>query len=233
MNEQAWDRALYRLATLREKHASKVYDVSANLEDINQRIAQCKKQVEKLEIETNLALGREVAPLREGLFDEWQQRFGKWSIEKGVLAAKNPEEHDAECLLTLRHGPAYELRARLRVTEGTGAIIRLAGKARPNLGFWAHAAKPDLVGIILEQAADQQAAERKNQPFTFKPGEWYEIRATVSPASVEVSIGDNYAVRMPNKLPPDPGGTQTYGFVVNPKSSAEFRDFAVRALREQ
>jgi len=241
MNEQAWDRALFRLATLREKHASKVYDVSANLDDINQRIAQCKKQVEKLEIETNLALGREVAPLRETLFDEWQQRFGKWALEKRTIGGKettvlrgaNTEDHDAECLFSLRHPPAYELKAKVCLLEGTGAIIRLAGKARPNLGFWAHAAKPDLVGIILEQAEDKQAAERKTQPFTFKPGEWYEIRATVSPASVEVTIGDAYAVRMPNKLPPDPSGAQTYGFVVNPKSSAEFRDLAVRPLREQ
>ncbi|HUT34051.1 MAG TPA: protein kinase [Planctomycetota bacterium] len=233
MNEQAWDRALYRLALLKSRHADKVYDVSAHLDEINQRIAQCKKQVEKILIETELALGREVAPLREGLFDEWQQRFGKWTLAKGVLSGANPEAHDAECLFALRHPPAYELRATVRVTEGTGAILRLAGKARPNLGFWVHAAKPDLVGLLLEQAEDKQAAERKTQPFTFKPGEWYELRATVSPMSVQVSIGDAYLVRMPNKLPPDPGGVQTYGFVLNPKSSAEFRDFAVRALREQ
>lgn len=233
MNEQAWDRALYRLATLREKHASKVYDVSANLDDINQRIAQCKKQVEKLELETNLALGREVAPLRESLFDEWQQRFGKWALEKGVLTCDNPEDHDAECLVTLRHPPAYELRASVRVVEGTGALLRLAGKARPHLAFWVHAAKPDLVGLTLAQPEDQKADERKTQPFAFKPGEWYEIRATVSPTNVEVAIGDAYVVRMPNKLAPDAAGLQTYGLVVNPKSRAEFRDFAVRALREQ
>lgn len=233
MNEQAWDRALYRLALLRERHASKVYDVTANLDEINQRIAQCKKQVEKLELETNLALGRDAMPLRESLFDEWQQRFGAWTLDKGVLTGKNPEAHDAECLFTLRHPPAYELRASVRVIEGTGAIIRLAGKGRPNIGFWLHVAKPDLVGLILEQPTDQQAAERRVQPFTFKPGEWYEIRATVSPVSVEVAIGPNYAVRMPNKLPPDPAGTHTYGFVLNPKSSAEFRGFAIRTLREQ
>ncbi|HPD13721.1 MAG TPA: serine/threonine-protein kinase [Planctomycetota bacterium] len=233
MNEQAWDRALYRLATLREKHASKVYDISANLDDINQRIAQCKKQVEKLEIEANLALGREVTPLRESLFDDWQQRFGKWALEKGVLTCDNPEEHDAECLFSLRHPPAYELRASVRVVEGTGALLRLAGKARPNLAFWVHAGKPDLVGLTMAQPEDQQADERRTQPFAFKPGEWYEIRATVSPMNVQVTIGDAYAVRMPNKLPADPSGLQTYGFVVNPKSRAEFRDFAVRALREQ
>jgi len=233
MNEQAWDRALYRLALLRDRHASKVYDVSANLDEVNQRIAQCKRQVERLEIETNLALGREVAPLRESLFDDWQQRFGKWGLAKGVLTGANPEAQDAECLFTLRHPPAYELRAKVRVTEGTGAILRLAGKARPNLGFWLHAAKPDLVGLILEQPEDKQAAERKTQPFTFKTGEWYELRATVSPMHVEVTIGDAYAVRMPNKLPPDPAGTQTYGFALSPKSSAEFRDLAIRTLREQ
>ena len=233
MNEQAWDRALYRLALLRDRHATKVYDVSANLDDINRRIAECKKQVEKALIEADLALGKEVAPLRESLFDEWQQRFGKWSLAKGVLAAKNTEDHDAECLFSLRHPPAYELRAKVRVLEGTGAILRLAGKARPSIGFWLHAAKPDLAGLILEQPADQQAAERKTQPFTFKLGEWYEVRATVSPTAVEAAIGDAYVVRMPNKLPPDPSGLQTYGFLVNPKSAAEFRDFTLRTLREQ
>jgi len=233
MNERIWDRALYRLALLRDRHASKIYDVSANLDEINQRIAQCKKQVEKLEIETNLALGKEVPLLRDSLFDEWQQRFGKWSLEKGVLRGANAEDHDAECLFSLRHPPAYELRAKVRIVEGTGAILRLAGKARPNVGFWLHAAKPALVGLLQASPTDQQADERAPRPYTFQLNQWYELRAVVNPAGVEVAIGDDYTVRMPNKLPPDPAGVQTYGFQVNPKSTAEFRDFSVRTLREQ
>jgi len=238
MNEQAWDRALYRLALLKDRHAKSEYNVSANLPDINQRIAACKKQVEKLEIESDLALGREVALLRDSLFDDWQQRFGTWTLEKGVLRGKNTEDHDAECLFALRHPPAYELRVKVRVTEGPGAILRLAGKARPNIGFWIHTAKPDLVGLLYAQPDDKQADERATRPFTFQPNTDYELCALVSPARVEVRIvgatgGADYAVRMPNKLQPDPSGLQTYGVLVSPKSAAEFRDFSVRALREQ
>jgi len=233
MSERAWDRALYRLALLRAKHASKDYDVSANLAEINERIVECRRYVEKMEMEADLALGRRVGLLREALFPLWRQRFGSWKLADGVLAAKNPEDHDAECLVSLEHGPAYELWATFRVLEGTGILIRLAGKARPNIGFWANCLKPELTGLLHEQGADKQAARRVARPFTFKVGQWYRLHAIVTPTFVEAAIGDDYLVRMRSSLPASGDGLQTYGFLVNAKSAGEFRELAVRVLSEQ
>ena len=243
MTQRDWDRALYRLALLRQRHAKKTYDVSANLADINRRIVECKKHVEKLEMETDLALGRRVVLTRDSLFGEWQKRFGTWSIDKGVVRGEvvvDPKakgegggDHDAECLFSLTHPPTYELRVTVRVVKGMGALIRLAGKARPNLGFWVHATDPKLVGILHAYKGDEKPAEHTKRPFAFKPGEWYEIRAFVNPAAVEVRIGNTYRLHTANKLPPDPKGILTYGFLVNPRSAAEFRDFSVRVLKEQ
>jgi len=233
MNERVWDRALHRLVLLRSRHATKQLDISANLAEINQRIAVCKRHVEKLEMEANLALGRAVPLLRGSLFDEWQKRFGKWTIEKGILRGESTEDHDAECLFSLRHPPSYELRVKVRVHQGPGVILRLAGKARPNLGFWLNTSNPALVGLLRAAAGDQKAAQRTVRRFPFQPNEWYELRAVVNRAFVEVSVGEKYAVRTANTLPADPEGVQTYGFLVNPKSAAEFRDFSVRVLQEQ
>jgi len=233
MSERAWDRALYRLAILRAKHASKDYDVSANLAEINERIIECKRHVERMEMEADLALGRRVSLLREALFPLWQRRFGTWKLAGGILAGSNTEDHDAECLVSLKHPPAYELWATFRVVEGTGVLIRLAGKARPSLAFWANAATPQLSGLVYEQATDEQAAKRATRPFTFKPGQWYQLHAIVTPTYVEAAVGENYLVRMAHDLPPSPDGLQTYGFLVNAKSVGEFRELAVRVLTEQ
>jgi len=89
------------------------------------------------------------------------------------------------------------------------------------------------VGILLAYKGGDKPAEHTKKPFTFKPGEWYDIRAFVNPAAVEVRIGNTYRVHTSNKLPPDPKGILTYGFLVNPNSTAEFRDFSVRVLKEQ
>jgi len=234
MAEREWDRALYRLALLKTRHAAKDYDVSANLDEINQLIAECKKNAERLDIEADLALGREVDLLARKPSEEWQQHFGKWGMDKGVLRGENTEDNDAEYLLSLRHAPSYELRATVRVVSGRGGILRLAGKTRPNGGFWIDTAKPDLVGLMFASATDDKAAERVPQRFPFDLGKDYEIRATVTPALIEVAIaGSPYLVRAPNKLPAAPGGVQTYGFIVDPKSVVEFKKLTVRVLREQ
>ncbi len=233
MSERAWDRALYRLALLKARHASKDYDVSANLPEINQRIVECRRRVEKMEMEADLALGRRVAVLRELLFPLWTQRFGSWKLADGTLSGKNPEDHDAECLVSLKHPPAYELWATFRVVEGTGVLIRLAGKARPNIGFWANSARPELCGLVHDQPTDQRAARRAARPFTFKPGQWYQLHAIVTPTYVEARIGGNYLVRMAHSLPPSADGLQTYGFLVNAKSAGEFKELSVRVLAEQ
>jgi len=243
MTEREWDRALYRLALLRERHAKSTYDVSANLDDIHRRIVECKRYVDKLEMETDLALGRRVALTREGLWAEWQRRFGTWSFDQGLVRAEvavDPKargegggDQDAECLFSLTHPPTYELRVKVRVVKGMGALLRLAGKARPNLGFWIHAQDPKLVGLLRAYKGDEKPAEHTKRPFAFKLNTWYEIRALVNPAHVEVAIGDTYVVRTANTLAPDPKGIQTYGFLVNPRATAEFRDFSVRVLQEQ
>ncbi len=233
MNERAWDRALYRLALLKARHATKDYDVSASLQEINQRIAQCRKHVDRMEMETDLALGREVQLLRLDDLDDWQRTFGAWSLATGVLRGDVKAKHDGECLLTLRHPPHYELRLKARILRGTGAILRLAGKGRPNLGFWIHAQDPKLVGLLQAHPTDDRPAERVRKPFPFKPNQWYEIRAVVCSSFVEVTIGPSYRVRMPNKLPGRSDAVQTYGLVVNPGSAAEFRDLTVRVLQEQ
>ena len=243
MAEREWDRALYRLALLRERHATDVYDVSANLDDINRRIVECKPLVAKLEMQTDLALGRRVLLTRDDLFDEWQTRFGKWEIGSGVVhgemivdptaKGEGGGDHDAECLFSLAHPPSYELRCTVRIVKGTGALLRLAGKARPNIGFWLHATSPKLVGILHAYKADDRPAEHTRKPFAFKAGQWYKIRAVVNPATVEVAVGTTYVCRAANKLPADPAGIVTYGFLVNPASAADFRDFSVRVLQEQ
>ena len=243
MEQREWDRALYRLALLRERHARQLYDVSANLDDINRRIAECKLHVAKLEMQTDLALGRRVLLTRDGLFEEWQKRFGTWTITDGVVhgemitdpkaAGEGGGDHDAECLFSLAHPPSYELRCKVRILKGTGALLRLAGKARPNLGFWIHVKNPKLTGILHAYQGDEKPAEHLQKPFPFKLSEWQEIRATVTPATVEVAIGPTYRVTRPNPLPADPKGIVTYGFLVNPDSTADFRDFSVRVLQPQ
>jgi len=233
MSERAWDRALYRLALLKARHASRDYDVSANLPEINERIVECRRRVEKMEMEADLALGRRVEVLRRVLFPLWTQRFGSWELSDETLVGKNPEDHDAECLVSLKHPRAYELWATFRVVEGTGVLIRLAGKARPNIAFWANSARPELCGLVYEQPADQRAARRAARPFTFKPGQWYQLRAIVTPTYVEAAIGEDYLVRMAHGLPPSADGLQTYGFLVNAKSVGEFKQLSVRVLAEQ
>ena len=243
MDQREWDRALWRLALLRDRHAKTTYDVSANLDDILRRIAECKPHVARLEMESDLAVGRRVLLTRDALFEEWQKRFGAWTITDGLVRgemAVDPKakgegggDHDAECLYSLAHPPSYELRVKVRVLKGTGALIRLAGKARPNLGFWIHAQDPKLVGILHAYKGDEKPAEHTKRPYPVKLNQWVEIRAIVSPASVEAAIGADYAVRIRNPLTPDPKGIVTYGFLVNPNSAAEFRDFSVRVLQEQ
>ena len=243
MADREWDRALHRLALLRERHAKSTYDVSANLDDINRRIAECKPLVAKLEMQTDLALGRSVVLTRDDLFGEWQKRFGTWTIDKGVVRGEmvvDPKvkgegggDHDAECLFSLVHPPSYELRCKVRIIKGTGALLRLAGKARPNLGFWVHATDPKLVGILHAYAGDEKPAEHTKKPFTFKLNQWYDIRAVINPAIVEVAVGPTYVVRTANKLPPDPKGILTYGFLVAPRAAADFREFSIRVLQEQ
>jgi hypothetical protein len=233
MDERVWDRALFRLATLHARHLRGEIDLEQNLADIERRIVACKKHVASLRLETDLALGAEVDLLAgEGLSD-WQERSGTWDITGGVLRCKAIKDRDAECLRSLRHARSYVLAGEVRVISGTGAILRLGGKARPNLGFWVHAAKPELVGLLQASASDDQPAKRVLQKFAFKTGEWYPWRATVTPASVKVNVGSDYTVRMANALPPDPGGLQTYGLLVNPQSTAEVRNLTVRVLQEQ
>lgn len=243
MERREWDRALYRLALLRQRHATEVYDVSANLDDINRRIVACKPHVAKLLMQTDLTLGHRVLLTRDDLFGEWETRFGDWSIRDGVVHGEmvvdpgaNGEgggDHDAECLFSLQHPYRYELRCKVRVRQGPGALLRLAGKARPNLGFWVHAANPKLVGILHAYKSDEKPAEHAQKPFAFKPDQWYEIRALVTPAEVEVAVEPDYLLRRPNTLPADPAGVCTYGFLVNPHAAADFRDFSVRVLQEQ
>ncbi|NQT52522.1 hypothetical protein HQ576_10745, partial [bacterium] len=233
MGERAWDRALYRLALLRARHASKDYDLSANLADIDQRIAQCRKHVDRMEMEADLALGRAVRLLRLDDLDDWQRTFGTWGLRDGVLRGDAAGQHDGGCLFTLQHAPSYELRLKARIVKGTGAIIRLAGKTRPNIGFWLHAQNPKLTGLLMAQATDDKPAERVRKALPIKLNEWIDVRAVVCPSFVEVAIGPTYRVRMPNTLPARHDAVQTYGVVVNAGSTAELRDLSVRVLQEQ
>jgi hypothetical protein len=233
MAERAWDRALYRLALLRSRHEKGEIDVAANLAEIRERIAECKPHVARMELEVDLALGRAVPLLARKGLDEWQSRFGTWTLQQGVLRGEATEDSDAECLIALHHPPSYELAAEVRVVGGPGAILRLAGKARPNVGFWVNTKSPGLVGLLCASARDDRPAERTLQPFAFKPGEWYPLRAVVSPGHIEVAIGQTYVVRRANPIAPDPAGLQTYGLLVNPESVAELRGLSVRVLQEQ
>ena len=89
-------------------------------------------------METDLALGREVRLFRRDRLTDWQRRFGTWALHKGVLIGE-AAEHDAECLLSVRHPPSYELRLSVRGLSGSGALLRLAGTGRPGRGGWSHA----------------------------------------------------------------------------------------------
>ncbi|MFW6107109.1 MAG: protein kinase domain-containing protein [bacterium] len=232
-NERAWDRALYRFALLRARHQEGQYDITESLAEVNRHIARCKRHVASLRIETDLALGRQVDLLAHKPLDEWEQRFGTWTLEDGVLRGQAGDEQDAECLLSLHHAPSYELRAAVRVVEGTGALLRLAGKGRPNLGFWLNVQNPKLVGLVHAGERDDRPAERTIRPFQFEAGTWYELKASVNPAYVEVALPGGYVVRRPNPLSPDPQGLRTYGLLVNPTSTVELRHFSVRVLQEQ
>ena len=231
--ERAWDRALYRFALLRIRHDGGDYDLTPNLKEINERIAECKPHVDRMQMQADLALGRAVPLIRRDDLGDWEQHFGKWAMVGGVLHGQVAQDHDAECLFSLQHPPSYELRAEVRVLAGTGAILRLAGKGRPNVGFWVHAADPKLVGLLHAYPGDEKPAERQPRPFTFTPKTWAKVRAVVTPAYVAVTIGRKYKVTMPNKLPPQKGNVHTYGFVVNAKSTAELRNLTVRILQEQ
>ncbi|NQT86575.1 serine/threonine protein kinase [bacterium] len=233
MDERGWDRALFRLATLHTRHERGEIDLAANLPDVTRRIVACKKHMAQIQLETDLALGEAVDLLASEGLEDWQSNFGAWDVSKSILRCQATEDHDAECLRSLRHARSYVLAGDLRIVAGAGAILRLAGKARPNLGFWANAAEPDLVGLLYAGATDEAPAERSLHKFAFKTGQWYPWRATVSPASVKLTVGKSYTVRMANKLQPDPAGVQTYGFLVSPKSTAEFRNLTVRVLHEQ
>jgi serine/threonine-protein kinase len=233
MNDREYDRALYRLALLKQRHASQDYDVSANLPEINRRIAECRQHVDRMTLETDLALGREAPLFRLDNLEGWQRRFGSWSLSDGILHGEVKGEEDGECLVTLRHPPSYELQLDVRVLSGTGAVVRLAGAGRPNIGFWVHAANPKLAGLLLAHASDDKPAERVRRPFAFQPKQWYTLRAAVCPTYVEVAIGRDYRVRMPNKFPGRTDPEQTYGVMVNSGSAAEFRNFTIRVLRQQ
>lgn len=220
-----YDRALYRLAILRDKYAPKDYAIREKLDEIEDLIALCLQEVRKEEFALFLSKGRTVRLI--GL-DGWKETRGRWELKDGRLIGKNEEQIDAEYLFTATHPAHYELSATMKVLEGRGGLLRIVSNGKNHYDFWLDVENPKNVGLYY--ATGKERPERVLRPFTFKRNEGYRIRALVSPQKVIVFFADNKLIT-PNKV--KLSNSVAYGFVVNGLSTVEFSDATVRVMRKQ
>jgi len=226
IKNQDYYRALFRLVMLRDKFAPVDYATQKQLPQIEDMLTKCLKEVRKAEFDKHLKGGEWVQLL--GL-DAWKERQGKWEFKAGKLSASNDDTiNDAEYLLSIEHAPNYELVAKMNVLKGRGALLRVASNGTNHYDFWLEVQDPKNVGFVY--ASGKETPDRIFKEHKFERNKVYEVRAVVSTQRIEVFF-DGASLVTPNALKFEKA--ISYGFLVNPKSEAEFTELKLRVLRKQ